>query len=170
MPSPERSPAYRAGVVASLGGEAVFILMVAMVSLLRGMDPWMVARVPGSFVLGPSAVQPPGFVPGDVLIGLLMHLWLGILVGVTYAALLPRLRISPVMGGLIAAAVLYALGFWTLPLLFPRWLAPFWLPPTDRLLQAVAHAVYGWVFGYAYMRLVPGRVGTFTEPSTGAAR
>jgi hypothetical protein len=141
-------------VVASLTAEAVFMLMVAMISLLRGMDPWMVARVPGSFLFGPEAVQPPGFVPGDVLIGLLMHLWLGILVGLVYATQLPRLGISPVTGGLIAGAVLYGLGFWLLPQLFPRWLAPFWLPPTGRLLQAVAHLVYGLVFGYAYRRLV----------------
>jgi hypothetical protein len=58
-----------------------------------------------------------------------------------------------VAGGLIAAAVLYLLGFWLLPLLFPVWLAPFWLPPVGRLLQVVAHAVYGVIFGLAYRRL-----------------
>lgn len=127
--------------------------MVAMVSWLRGMDPWMVTRVPGSFFLGPAAVQPPGFVPWDVLIGLLMHLSLGILVGLIYTALLPRVGVSPVAGGLIAGAMLYVLGFWLLPLLFPVWLAPFWLPPMGKILQAVAHAVYGVVFGLAYRRL-----------------
>lgn len=159
MQSPESRPHYRAGVAASLIAEAVFILMVAMVSLVRGMDPWMVARMPGSFLLGPQAVQPPGFVPGDVLVGLLMHLGLGILVGVIYAALLPRLGISPIAGGLIAGALLYALGFWVLPLLFPDWLAPFWLPPLEKVLEVVSHAVYGVVFGYAYGRLDPGPPG-----------
>jgi hypothetical protein len=154
MQSPELRPAYRAGVVASLIAEAVFILLAAMVSLLRGMDPWMVARMPGSFVLGLEAVQRPGFVPGDVLMGLLMHLGLGILVGVIYAALLPRLGISPVAGGLIAGAVLYILGFWVLPLLFPTWLAPFWLPPLEKALEAVTHVIYGVVFGYAYQRML----------------
>jgi hypothetical protein len=144
---------YSAGVAASLIAEGVFIAMVAMVSAIRGMDPWMVTRVPASFLLGPGAVQPPGFVPGDVLIGMLMHLWLGILVGLIYAALLPRLRISPLAGGLIAGAVLYVAGFWVLPLLFPAWLAPFWLPPTGRVLQAFAHGAYGVVFGVAYPRL-----------------
>lgn len=144
---------YSAGVVASLIAEAVFIGMVALVSWVRGMDPWMVARVPASFLLGPGAIQPPGFVPGDVLLGMLMHLGMGILVGLIYAALLPRLGMSPIAGGLITAALLYAMGFWLLPLLFPVWLAPFWLPPTDKLLQAVAHAVYGVVFGIAYTRL-----------------
>lgn len=145
---------YRSGVLASLVAEAVFIGTVMMISAARGMDPWMVTRVPGSFVLGPSATQPPGFVPGDVLIGMLMHLGLGILVGLIYATLLPRLGLSPVVGGLITAAILYALGFWVLPLVFPRWLAPFWLPPTGRLLQAVAHAVYGGVFGLTYLWLL----------------
>ncbi len=150
-------PNFRAGIAASLIAESVFILMVATVALLRGMDPWMVARVPGSLLLGPTAVQPAGFVPGDVAIGLLMHLSLGILVGLIYAALLPRLRISAIAGGLITGAVLYALGFWILPLLFPVWLAPFWLPPMQKMMQAVAHAVYGWLFGYAYSRLTSRR-------------
>lgn len=57
------------------------------------------------------------------------------------------------VGGLITGAVLYALGFWVLPLLFPVGLAPFWLPPLGKLLQAMAHAVYGVVFGFAYRQL-----------------
>lgn len=154
MPLSEERPDYRAGVGASLMAEVIFIIMVAVVALVRGRDPWMVTRVPGSFLLGPAAVEPPGFVPSDVLIGMLMHLWLGILVGLVYAALIPRLRLSPVVGGLIAGALLYALGFWLLPQLFPERLAPFWLPPTGRALQAMAHAVYGLVLGYAYGRLL----------------
>jgi hypothetical protein len=145
---------YTAGVTASLIAEAVFVAMVATVSALRGMDPWRVTRVPGSLLLGPEAVQPPGLVLPDVLVGMLMHLWLGILVGLVYAALLPRLGLSPLVGGLITGLVLYALGFWLLPLLFPAWLAPFWLPPTGRLLQAVAHLVYGAVLGWTYRRLL----------------
>lgn len=145
-------PRYAAGITASLIAEAVFIVMVAMVALLRGKDPWMVTRVPASFLLGPDAVQPPGFVAGDVLLGLGMHLALAVLVGVIYAALLPRLGVSPIVGGLITAAALYGLGFWLLPLLFPTWFAPFWLPPTGRALQAVAHTVYGVVFGLAFRK------------------
>lgn len=147
-------PRFAAGVGASLTAEALFIGVVAMVALLRGTDPWRVARMPGAFVLGPSAVEPPGPVPADVLVGLLMHLLLGILVGLAYATLLPRLGLSPLTGGLIMAVLLYGLGFWALPLLFPAWLAPFWLPPVGRLLQATAHLVYGVVFGLSYRRLV----------------
>lgn len=146
-------PRFAEGVAASLVAEAAFVSMVAVISLLRGMSAWMVVRVPASLVLGPEAVQPPGFVPGDVLLGLLMHLWLGVLIGLVYAALLPRLGLSPVVGGLIAATVLYLLGFWILPQLFPDWLAPFWLPPAGRALQAGAHAFYGAVFGIAFQRL-----------------
>lgn len=146
-------PLYGAGVTASLVAEAVFIVMVMMVSRLRGKDPWRVTRMPGSFALGPDAVRPPGFVPEDVLIGMLTHLWLGVLVGLVYAALRPRLGVSPVAGGLITGGILYALGFWILPLTFPEWLSPFWLPATEKLLQVVAHAVYGWVFGVAFARL-----------------
>lgn len=147
------SPRYAAGVGASLVAEGIFMGMVAAISRLRGMDPWMVVRVPASFLLGPAAVEPPGLVVGDVLLGLSMHLWMGIVVGLVYAALLPRLGVSAVAGGLIAGAALYALGFWALPLLLPERLAPFWLPPMGRALQAAAHAVYGVVLGLAYRRL-----------------
>lgn len=144
---------YRAGIASSLVAESVFVAMVAAVALMRGMDPWKVPRVPASFLSGPDAVHPPGFVPSEVALGLTMHLVMGVLVGVIYAAVLPRMGVSPVVGGLITGGVLYALGFWILPLLFPVWLAPFWLPPTGKLLQAAAHVVYGVVFGAAYRRL-----------------
>lgn len=149
----EGGPRYGAGVAASLIAEAVFIGMVAMISAMRGMDPWGVVRMPGTFLLGPAAVEPPGFVASDIAIGLLAHVSLGILVGLIYARLLPFFAISPVTGGLITGALLYVLGFWALPLLFPEWLAPFWLPPTGKVLEAVAHVVYGVVFGAAFRRL-----------------
>lgn len=149
----EGPPRYGAGVAASLIAEAVFIGMVAMISAMRGMDPWQVVRMPGTLLLGPAAVEPPGFVAADVAVGLLAHVSLGILVGLIYAGLLPFFSMSPITGGLIAGALLYGLGFWALPLLFPEWLAPFWLPPTGKVLEAVAHVVYGVVFGAAFRRL-----------------
>ncbi|MGH7465877.1 MAG: hypothetical protein ACREK1_11925, partial [Longimicrobiales bacterium] len=66
------------------------------------------------------------------------------------AALLPRVGVSPVTGGIMAGMLLYVFGFWILPLLFPSWLAPFWLPPLEKLLQGIAHVAYGIVFGWAY--------------------
>lgn len=129
------------------------MIMVAAVAALRGIDAWTVVRIPASFLLGPGAVQPPGFAAGDILVGLLMHVGLGILVGLVYAYLLPRLGISPIIGGLIAGAVLYILGFWALPLLFPVWLSAFWLSPVGKLLQVLAHAVYGVVLGWTYGRI-----------------
>jgi hypothetical protein len=145
---------YAAGVAASLIAEVVFILMVAGVSFLRGKDPWMVVQVPASFLLGPAAVYPGGFVLGDVLLGLFMHLLLSVLVGLLYAALLPWLGFSPLTGGLLTAALLYGFGFWVLPLLFSQWLAPFWLPPLGKVLQLIAHVVYGVVLGVAFRKFV----------------
>jgi hypothetical protein len=145
---------YAAGIAASLIAEVVFMLMVAGVAFLRGKDPWMVVKVPGSFLLGPAAVHPGGFVLEDVLLGLFMHLLLSVLVSLLYAALLPRLGFSPLAGGLLTAALLYGLGFWALPLLFSQWLAPFWLPPLGKVLQLIAHAVYGVVLGAAFRKLV----------------
>lgn len=102
---------YAAGIGAALVAEAVFIVMVALISKLRGTDPWMVVRIPASLLLGPEAVRPPGFAAGDLLAGLATHALLSTLAGAIYAALLPRLRLSPVAGGLVTATVLYLLGF-----------------------------------------------------------
>lgn len=81
------------------------------------------------------------------------ELGLGIVVGLLYALFLPRTGRSPVAGGLVAGAILYVLGFWALPLLFPAWLAPFRMPLAETALEAVLHAFYGWVFGASYARL-----------------
>lgn len=107
--------------------------------------------------MGPDAIQRPGFVLEDVGAGMAMHFLLAVIVGVIYTALLRRIGVSPISGGLITAAVLYLLGFWALPLAFPTWLAPFWLPPTGRALQAAAHGAYGVVFGFAYGRFTESR-------------
>lgn len=130
--------------------------MVAAVALIRDMDPWRVTRVPGSLLLGPDAVQPSASVPAEVAIGLAMHLFLAVLVGAIYAARLPRLGVSPVAGGLLTGAILYFLGFWVLPLLFPVWLASFWIGPVGKMLQAAAHVAYGLVFGWSYRHLTRG--------------
>lgn len=155
-PSPRHhyaGPHYGAGVAASLIAEGVFTLMVAGVALMRDKDPWQVVKMPATFVLGPEAVHPSGFVPGDVLWGLLMHVLFGILVGLLYAFLLPRLGLAPLAGGLVTAALLYLFGFWILPLAFSDWLSPFWLPPMGRALQSIAHIVYGIVFGVSFRGL-----------------
>lgn len=145
---------YGAGVAASFIAEAVFTLMVAGIALLRGMDPWQVVKMPASFVIGPDAVHPLGFVPWDVLLGLVMHVVFSVVVGLLYAFLLPRLGLSPLAGGLLAAALLYLFGFWILPLVFSDWFSPFWLPPVGRALQFIAHTVYGIVFGVSFSRLI----------------
>jgi hypothetical protein len=144
------NPRYAAGIGASLIAEAAFILLTMPVLAAMGRDIWAVARMPAALVAGPEVMQPPGWVPEDVLPGLAMHIGLAILVGVIYAFLLPRLGVSPVTGGLIAGAVLYLLGFVILPVVFPEWLVPFRVPPVMHVVEIVMHAVYGVVFGLAY--------------------
>lgn len=146
-------PRYAAGITASLIAEAVFIAVNMPILAAMGKDVWAVARMPGSLVAGPSVMEPPGLVPADVLLGLGMHAALGVLVGLVYAALLPRLGVSPITAGLIAGAVLYLFGFLILPAVFPGWLAPFRVPPLMHVIEIITHAVYGVVFGLAFRRL-----------------
>jgi hypothetical protein len=131
--------------------------VVAVMSSLRSGDPWKVVKVPASFLVGPDATRPQGFVPADVFLGLLTHLFLGALVGVLYAWLLPPLRLSPLAGGVLAGGLLYGFGFWLLPALFPARLEPFRLPLAGKTLQAIAHLVYGIVLSLAYERLARSR-------------
>ncbi len=145
-------PRYAAGITASLIAEAVFIAVNMPILAVMGKDAWAVARMPASLVAGPSVMEPPGFAPADVLLGLGMHVALSILVGVVYAVLLPRLGVSRLVGGLIAGAVLYLLGFVLLPAVFPDWLAPFRVPPLMHMIEIITHAVYGVVFGLAFRR------------------
>lgn len=151
MPN-SRSPNYAAGVTAALAGELAFLLLVTAVAIGQKMDPWQPSRMAATLLLGPAAMQPPGFVIEDVLVGLGMHAGMAVLVGVLYALLLPRLGLSPIAGGMVTGMLLYVLGFWLLPVLFPGWLAPFWLPPSGKVMQALAHLFYGFVFGWVYAR------------------
>lgn len=131
------------------------MVMVAGVAWWREQSPWQVVKMPATFLLGPQAVLPAGFAPQDIALGLAAHLGASILVGVLFAWALPRLCLAPLTGGLLLGGLLYLFGFWVLPLLFPHWLAPFWLPPPERALQALAHAVYGVIFGLTYRMLRP---------------
>lgn len=151
------SPAYGDGIVAALFAEAAFLLMMTAAALLMGMDAWQPSRMAGALVLGPAAMVPAGFDAGDVLTGLGMHAGMAVLVGLLYALLLPRLRLSPIAGGILTGMLLYLFGFWVLPLLFPEWLAPFWVPTSGKILQAVTHTFYGVVFGWVYARRVQRR-------------
>jgi len=152
--APAAEPRYAAGIGASLIAEAAFVLLTMPVLAAMGGDIWAVVRMPAALIAGPEVMQPPGWVPEDLLLGLTMHIGLGVLVGVVYAFLLPRLGVAPVTGGLIAGAVLYLLGFVVLPAIFPEWLRPFRVPPVMHLVEILMHGVYGIVFGLAYRRLV----------------
>jgi len=149
----DRRPRYGAGIGASLVAEAAFILLTMPILAAMGKDAWAVVRMPAALVAGPEVMQPHGWVPRDILLGLAMHIGLAIVVGVLYAILLPRLGVTAITGGLIAGAVLYVLGFLVLPVLFPEWLAPFRVPPVMHLVEIVMHAVYGPVFGWSYHRM-----------------
>lgn len=142
-----------AGVSAAVLAEVVFTALVFGMRVLRGLDPWAAVKVPASFLIGPEAVRPVGFVPGDVALGVLAHLFFAGVVGSIYAAIVPRTALSPLAGGLLAGAILYGFGFWILPALFPDWLGPFSLPAEGRAGQALTHLVYGLALGFAYKRL-----------------
>jgi hypothetical protein len=148
------SPDYAAGIAASLTAEAVFLATMMGLARTQERDPWKVTRASASLVLGPEIAEPPGFVPGDVARGLSMHLTYSVIAGGLYAALLPRLQLTPVQGGLVTGGVLYALGSYILPGTLGDWVEPMKKSPKEKAMTAVVHAFYGVVFGLTYKNLI----------------
>lgn len=149
-----RPPDYRAGITASLVAEVAFIGIMMGLMAARGEDPWKVTRASASLVFGPSVAEPSGFVPGDVAKGLSMHVTYSVIAGGLYAALLPRLRLTPIQGGLVTGGVLYALGSYILPETLGEWVEPMQKSPKEKAMTAVMHAFYGVVFGLTYKNLI----------------
>ena len=146
-------PNLRAGITASLVAETAFLALMMGLMAGRGKDPWKITRASASLVFGPSVAEPPGFVPGDGARGLSMHVIYSVIAGGIYAALLPKLRLTPVQGGLVTAGMLYALGSYILPATLGDWVEPMKKSPKEKAMTAVTHAFYGVVFGMAYDQL-----------------
>lgn len=149
-------PNYRADVTASLAAETGFVALMMGLMAAQAKDPWKPTRASASLAFGPGVAEPPGFVPGDVVRGLTMHAAYSVLAGGLYAALLPRLRLSPVQGGLVTGGVLYALGSYILPATLDDWVEPMKKSPKEKGLTAMTHALYGLVFGLSYEKLTKG--------------
>lgn len=145
---------YRAGITASLVAETAFVGLMMGLMAARGKDPWKITRASASLVFGPEVAEPSGFVPADVARGLTMHVTYSVIAGALYTALLPRLRLSPVQGGLVTGAVLYALGSYILPAALGDWVEPMKKSPKEKAMTALTHAFYGVVFGLAYQQLI----------------
>lgn len=145
-----READYRSGIASSLVAEAVFVAVGMGMLYLRGGDPWHIVRASASLVFGPDVASPPDFVPGDVARGAGMHVAYSLVTGAVYATLLPRLRLTPVQGGLVAGGVLYLLGTWLLPAALGDWVAPMRKSGAEKIVAAGMHVLYGVVFGVAY--------------------
>lgn len=82
-----------------------------------------------------------------------MHVIYSAIAGVLYAALLPRLRLTPVQGGLLTGGVLYGLGSYVLPAALGDWVEPMMKSPKEKAMTAVTHAFYRVMLGLAYEQL-----------------
>ena len=99
-------PKYREGITASLVVETAFTAVMMGLMAARGKDPWKPTRASASLVFGPGVAESPRFVPEDVAKGLSVHVTYSVIAGGLYAALLPRLRLTPFQGGLVTGGVL----------------------------------------------------------------
>jgi hypothetical protein len=144
---------YGSAVAASLIAEGAFVALTMGLMAARGNDPWKPTRASASLVFGPEVARPAGFVPGGVALGLGMHVAYSVVAGGAYAALRPRLGLSPVPAGLVTGGVVYALGSFIVPAALGSWVEPMKKSKKEKGMAALTHAFYGVVFGLANDRL-----------------
>lgn len=144
------------GALAGLGGGLAMAVIAALISLAQGGDIWLEARQIATLVYGGAILAEPGFMPGPVLVGTLLHFLFSALFGAVFGVLMRRVFKLPsdlglpLLVGLIYGFVIWMLAYFVvLPLL------------GSPLIQSYApsfiiqHLVFGMVTGLLYAWLCP---------------
>ena len=144
------------GAIAGLAGGVAMAIVAALLSASMGQDIWHEPKRIAVIVYGPAALASPGFDPGPVLVGSLIHLLVAALLGAIFGIVTRRwLHLTsdfgtPVMAGLVYGLLIWMVAYFVvLPLVNPVLLevyAPAFI---------IQHVVYGVVLGLVYMWLRP---------------
>ena len=144
------------GAIAGLAGGVAMAIVAALLSASMGQDIWHEPKRIAVIVYGPAALISPGFDPGPVLVGSLIHLLVAALLGAIFGIVTRRwLHLTsdfgtPVMAGLVYGLLIWMVAYFVvLPLVNPVLLevyAPAFI---------IQHVVYGVVLGLVYMWLRP---------------
>jgi len=144
------------GALAGLGGGIAMAVAGAIISGSLGGDIWLESKQIAATVLGPSVAAQPGFVPGPVLLGTLLHLIASAALGALFSIITRRLLHltsefgTPLLTGLIYGMLIWLVGYFVvLPLLNPL------LLETYAPAFIVQHLIYGAVTGLLYTWLRP---------------
>jgi hypothetical protein len=156
---------------AALWASAIAGLIFAMLDIganwaLRGTSPWVLMRMIGAIVLGPSALSPPHtFDASVVLAAILVHLALSIVYGTFLALVIPKVDavLGILVGGLYGLA-LYYINFYGFNIFSP------WFAGMRDWLSIGSHFVFGAVLACAYTAINSRRSADPEEPITSSRR
>jgi hypothetical protein len=141
------SAAARAGII----GGAVFLALDLVLTPLSGGGGLLSPRLTAAIVLGSEVLSPsePIF-PSVMLAGLVVHVVLSILYGLTISALVHRTNLATAsLLGSIAGLGLYVLNFYVFTSVFP------WFASARTWVTVLVHLVFGFVVACSYTLLTP---------------
>jgi hypothetical protein len=149
---PEWVYPYRAGVVGGALGGLAMIVVAGLYGLLSGVGMWLPVNLIGATLVRSLQNLPldrlAQFNSEALVIGLVLHAFLSITLGLIFAALLPTLPGSPVFWSVVIGPLLWTIAsVMILPMINPAM-----AQHVDHLSFFVAHAVYSVVLGIQIAR------------------
>ncbi|MGI8943223.1 MAG: hypothetical protein ACR2FJ_03120 [Qipengyuania sp.] len=137
----------RSGIIAGLIAGLVFmILEMVLVATVGGGSAWGPPRMIGAIVLGREVLPPPAtFDLGIFLVAMLIHFALSAVLGVLFAMVALKMRLSNTMMivlGVVFGLLVYLINFYGFTALFP------WFAMARNWISIFVHAVFGGVLGW----------------------
>ena len=141
------SAAARAGII----GGAVFLALDMVLTPLSGGSGSEPPRLTAAIVLGDKVLSPSAPIfPSVLLVGLIVHVALSILYGLTISALVHRTSLTTAsLLGSIAGLGLYVLNFYVFTSVFP------WFATGRTWVTVLVHLVFGFVVACSYTLMTP---------------
>lgn len=143
---------YRAGVIGGALGGLAMIVVAGLYGLLSGAGLWLPVNLIGATLVrslqGLSLAQLGQFNLEALIVGLVLHTFLALMLGLIFAALLPTLPGSPVFWSIVIGPLLWTIvSVMILPMI-----NPVMAQHVDHFSFFVAHAVYSIVLGLQIAR------------------
>jgi len=144
------------GAIAGLGGGVAMAVVAAIISQGMGGDIWLESKQIAAVVYGPAAMAQPGFVPGPVVLGTLLHLLVSTLLGAFFGIMSRRvLRLTSEFGMPLVTGLVYGMMIWMVAYFLVLPAIDSALMETYAPIYLVQHIVYGLVTGLLYGWLRP---------------
>lgn len=139
-----------AGVIAGITFMALEMILVATIG---GGSPWGPPRMIGAMLLGEGVLPPPGtFDLLVVTVAMIIHFLLAVILGLIFAWIADKAGwggVAILVAGTVFGLLVYVVNFYGMTAIWP------WFAMARGGISIFAHAVFGFVLGYAYRTLRP---------------